>query len=108
MKSPAVQLDDPARLKALQQAALLDTPPEEAFDRLTRLATKVLGVQISLVSLVDKDRQFFKSAVGRAEPLALTRQTPLTHSFCKYVAQSGKPLMVPDARQHPVLKDSNP
>jgi signal transduction histidine kinase len=106
METPAANLAHPARLKALQQAALLDTPPEEEFDRLTRLAARVLGVQISLVSLVDKDRQFFKSSVGLPEPLGLTRQLPLTHSFCKYTVLSGEPLIVHDAREHPVLKDN--
>ncbi len=99
-------LADAARLKALEQAALLDTPPEEAFDRLTRLASRVLGVPISLVSLVDKDRQFFKSAVGLPEPLLMARQTPLTHSFCQHAVLSGEPLIVQDAREHPVLKDN--
>jgi signal transduction histidine kinase/CheY-like chemotaxis protein len=99
-------LADAARLKALKQAALLDTPPEEAFDRLTRLAARVLGVPVSLVSLVDKDRQFFKSAVGLPDSLPLDRQTPLTHSFCQHAVLSGEPVIVHDAREHPVLKDN--
>ena len=86
------------RLAALQQTSLLDTPPEEAFDRLTRLATTVLRVPVALVSLVDGNRQFFKSCVGLPEPLASLRQTPLTHSFCKHVVASGEPLIVSDAR----------
>ena len=77
-------LRDPARLSALRQTALLDTPAEEAFDRLTRLASKILRAPVSLVSLVDEDRQFFKSAIGLAEPWASLRQTPLSHSFCQH------------------------
>jgi formate hydrogenlyase transcriptional activator len=92
-----------ARLEALRQTSLLDSPPEEAFDRLTRLATAVLRVPAALVSLVDGDRQFFKSQSGLAEPLASSRQTPLTHSFCKHVVGSQEPLVVTDARQEPVL-----
>jgi len=80
---------------------LLDSPPEEAFDRLTRLATTVLRVPVALVSLVDGDRQFFKSQCGLTEPLASTRQTPLTTSFCKHAVGSGEPLVVPDARRNP-------
>jgi formate hydrogenlyase transcriptional activator len=80
---------------------LLDSPPEEAFDRLTRLATAVLHVPVALVSLVDGDRQFFKSQCGLGEPLATTRQTPLTTSFCKHAVGSGEPLVVPDARTDP-------
>jgi formate hydrogenlyase transcriptional activator len=92
------KVQDPERLAALQRAALLDTPPEEAFDRLTRLATTLLRVPVALVSLVDGNRQFFKSCVGLPEPLASLRQTPLTHSFCKHVVASGEPLIVPDIR----------
>jgi len=66
----------------------------------------VLGVPVSLVSLVDKDRQFFKSCIGLPVPLALSRQTPLTHSFCQHAVLSGEPVIVHDAREHPVLKDN--
>jgi len=96
-------LDDPDRLDALRRSALLDTPAEAAFDRLTRLATEILGVPVSLVSLVDGDRQFFKSAVGLPEPWASLRETPLTHSFCQHVVRDVMPLIVPDARLDPVL-----
>src|SRR5262245_52186332 len=95
-----------ARLEALRRTRLLDTPPEEAFDRLTRLAAAVLHVPVALVSLVDGERQFFKSNVGLPEPLASVRQTPLSHSFCKHVVASGSPLIVPDARVHPLVKDN--
>jgi formate hydrogenlyase transcriptional activator len=92
------KIQDPERLTALRETSLLDTPPEEAFDRLTRLAATLLHVPVALVSLVDGDRQFFKSSVGLPEPLASVRQTPLTHSFCKRVVASGQPLIVPDKR----------
>jgi formate hydrogenlyase transcriptional activator len=91
-------IQDAERLAALQQTALLDTPPEEAFDRLTRLAVTLLRVPVALVSLVDADRQFFKSSVGLPEPLASLGQTSLTHSFCKHVVASGEPLIVSDIR----------
>jgi GAF domain-containing protein len=94
------------RLAALQRADLLDTPAEEAFDRFTLLVHKALHTPVTLISLVDRDRQFFKSAVGLPEPWATRRQTPLTHSFCKYVVGSGDPLVVEDARLNPLLKDS--
>ena len=66
-----------ARLAAMWRTGLLDTPPEESFDRLTRLATKALDVPIAIVSILDGDRQFFKSCVGLPEPLASLRQTPV-------------------------------
>jgi formate hydrogenlyase transcriptional activator len=92
------KIQNAERLAALQGTSLLDSPPEEAFDRLTRLATTLLRVPVALVSLVDVDRQFFKSCVGLPEPLASLRQTPLTHSFCKHVVASGEPLIVADIR----------
>jgi formate hydrogenlyase transcriptional activator len=94
-------IQDEARLEALRRTALLDTAPEEAFDRLTRMATAVLRVPVAVVSLVAGDRQFFKSQCGMSEPLASSRQTPLTHSFCKHAVASREPLIVPDARQDP-------
>jgi GAF domain-containing protein len=100
------RIDDPARLDALRETGLLDTPPEKAFDRLTRLVTTILHVPISMVSLVDDTRQFFKSCVGLPEPTASQRQTPLTYSFCKHVVTTGRMLVVSDARQHPDLRDN--
>ena len=92
------------RLAALRRAALLDTPAEEAFDRLTRLASTILGAPVALVSLVDEDRQFFKSCVGLPEPWASRRETPLSHSFCQHAVASGRPLVIEDAREHPLVR----
>lgn len=99
-------LDDPARLSALQRSALLDTPVEEQFDRITRLASAVLGVPVALVSLVDDHRQFFKSQHGLPEPWASRRETPLSHSFCQHVVSQAAPLIVSDAREHPLVRDN--
>jgi signal transduction histidine kinase len=95
--------DDSPRLAALQRTNLLDSPPEEAFDRLTRLASKILHVPVSLVSLVDHERQYFKSVVGPDDPWATLRETPLSHSFCQHVVASSKPLIITDARRHPLV-----
>jgi formate hydrogenlyase transcriptional activator len=92
---------DEARLAALRRTGLVDSPPEEAFDRLTRLAASILRVPVALVSLVEGERQFFKSGVGLPEPLATIRQTPLDHSFCRHAVASGQPLVISDARQDP-------
>ena len=97
---------DHARLNALHRLSLLDSAPEEAFDRYTRLASTILSVPMSLVSFVDADRQFFKSGVGLEEPLASCRQTPLSHSFCKHVVATERPLVVSDARIHEVVRDN--
>jgi GAF domain-containing protein len=93
-----------SRLAALQRLSILDTPPEAALDRLTRIACRMLHAPIGLVSLVDRDRQFFKACLGLPQPIASERQTPLSHSFCKHVVGSGKPLIVDDARVNPLVQ----
>ncbi len=103
MSLPDGYLDSPARLDALRRLELLDTAVEAPFDRLTRLAAKILSAPVSLVSLVDDHRQFFKSALGLTGPFAEARQTPLTHSFCQHVVRSGAPLVVNDAPAHPLV-----
>jgi hypothetical protein len=84
--SPAVISAE--RLAALQRTELLDTLPELEFDRVTRLACRLLGTEVALLSLIDADRQFFKSSCGLPEPLASARQTPFSHSFCQHVVAS--------------------
>jgi PAS domain-containing protein len=74
-------------------------PREERFDRLTRLARRLLARAVALVSLLDADRQFFLSAQGLAEPWAGLRQTPLAYSFCRAVVETGLPMSVADARE---------
>ena len=86
------------RLQVLAESQLLDSLPEESFDRYTRIAAAVLKSDVLLVSLVDADRQFFKSQIGLPPPYDKTRETPLTHSFCQIVVREGKPLIVEDAR----------
>jgi GAF domain-containing protein len=67
----------------------------------------VLNAPVALVSLIDEDRQFLKSFIGVEEPWASTRETPLSHSFCQHTVAQAEPLVVDDAREHPVLK-ANP
>jgi hypothetical protein len=92
---------DPDRLAALRATGLLDSDPEPGFDRHARLAAQMLNAPIALVSLVDEDRQFFKSGLGVEE-----RETPLSHSFCQHAVARREPLVVDDAREHPILKDN--
>ena len=80
------------RLNVLHALNLLDTPPEEVFDRITRLVARVLDVPIALVSLVDTDRQWFKSRVG----LDAT-ETPRELAFCAHAIVQTSPMIVPDA-----------
>jgi len=99
-------ISHPEWLAALRDSTLLDTPAEEAFDRLTRLASRILHTPAALVSLVDEDRQFFKSRLGLPEPWASLGETPLSYSFCQHTVASGKPLIIQDAREHPLVFDN--
>jgi len=99
-------LQDVERLDALSRTHLLDSDAEEAFDRLTRLAAQILHAPVALMSLVDANRQFFKSSVGLPEPWSSRRETPLSHSFCQHAVVSGAPLVVADARQHALVRDN--
>ncbi|WP_461475227.1 GAF domain-containing protein [Pararhodobacter aggregans] len=78
----------------------MDSGAEVVFDRASRLASRILETPIALLSLVDAERQFFKSSIGLEEGLT---GTPLSHSFCQYVVSQGAPLAVSDARAHPLL-----
>jgi hypothetical protein len=97
---------DPGRLVALERTGLLDSDPDERFDGLARVAARALGAPMAAVSLVDRDRQFFKSCVGMEEPWASERQTPISHSFCQHAVASRRPLVVDDARLDPKLRDN--
>lgn len=88
-------LDDRGRLAAISASGLLGPTPVPGFDRLTRLAARLLGAPVALVSLVDDRRQVFKGNFGLAEH----RETPLTHSFCQHVVTTGRPLIVTDAER---------
>jgi diguanylate cyclase (GGDEF)-like protein len=80
------------RLRSLRALNLLDTPPEERFDRLTRVARRLFDAPIALMSLVDEDRQWFKSRPGLDFP-----QTPRDHSFCAHAILDEGAFIVPDA-----------
>jgi len=98
------QLND----ESLTELGVVDGPPDDGFDRLTRLATLLFNTPVALVSIVefDRDRQFFASEQGLPEPWASKRETPLSHSFCQHVKTSGAPLIVPDAREHSLVCDN--
>ena len=85
-----------ARLDALGSFALLDTPPEPAYDLITQLASTICNAPIALMTLVDADRQWFKSRVGLSET-----ETPRTHSFCAYTMLEENLTIVEDARNDP-------
>jgi two-component sensor histidine kinase len=89
---PPLPEDEPQRLIALKRYDLLDTPPEEAFDRITRLAAGILGMPISLITLVDETRQWFKSRHGFDAPW-----TRREIAFCAYTILDTEGMVVRDA-----------
>ncbi len=90
------------RLDALRKLELLDTPPSEAFDRITRMAAQLFGLPVAAVSLTDADRQWFKSRVG-VEHTAIPRE----RAPCARVAESGELLVVPDLKRDACFHDSH-
>ena len=99
-------LGHPKRLAAVELLALLEAPAEQSFDRLTRLAAKVLRAPVAFLSLVDGGRSVFKSSVGLPEPWVSRREIPLSHSVCRYVVAANAPLVIDDARSHPLAVDN--
>jgi PAS domain S-box-containing protein len=81
------------RLDELRRYAVLDTPPEKAFDRITALAARIFKVPISTVTLIDEDREWFKSCFGLE-----TRETVRGVAFCSHAILSDEVMVVPDAR----------
>lgn len=90
-----------ARLNALYRYDVLDTPQEESFDRITRLAASVMQTPIVLVSLIDRDRQWFKARQG----LDAT-ETARDISFCTHAIQNQGPMIVRDAREDTRFRDN--
>lgn len=86
--------NDDQRLDALSAYQVLDTPKEASFDALTRLAARIFNVPIALVSLVDRERQWFKSCHGLE-----VSETPRNQAFCTYAILDTEPLVVLDATQ---------
>lgn len=102
MPSVVAAITDPERLRALYATGLLDSPPEEVYDRITRAAAAALDAPFAAVSLIDSDRQFFKSTVGMNPGL---RETPLDRSVCQYAVADGASLVLDDMRNDPVFKN---
>ncbi|MBA6389314.1 sensor domain-containing diguanylate cyclase [Colwellia sp. BRX10-3] len=91
MLAPALPENEECRLASLHSLRLLDTDPEERFDRVTRLAKKLFNVPIALVTLVDKERQWFKSSIGLD-----AKETPRDISFCGHAIHQNKTFIIED------------
>ena len=101
MKSPAHPENESKRLDTLRSLNILDTSAEERFDRLTRLAKRLFGVPIALISLVDSDRQWFKSCQGLD-----ASETPRDISFCGHAILGEEIMVVEDATQDERFHDN--
>lgn len=101
MKKPDIPQQEEARLKALGSLNILDTPHEERFDRLTRMAKRMFRVPIALVSLVDENRQWFKSCVGLD-----VSETPRDISFCGHAILGNEVFLIPDATKDERFADN--
>lgn len=94
MATPSLVKDEAARLAALQKYAILDTEPEEAFDDLALLASFVCEAPLAMISLIDENRQWFKSKVGVS-----VSQTDREIAFCSTAIQQSDVFVVPNALQ---------
>lgn len=101
MKAPPVSGDEQERLSELRSLAILDTPPEERFDRVTRMARRLFGVPIALVTLVDENRQWFKSCSGLD-----FRETERRISFCAHAILNNGALVIEDTTQDERFADN--
>jgi PAS domain S-box-containing protein len=97
----ALPADEDARLEALRELEILDTAPEKEFDDLALIASQICDTPISMISLVDRDRQWFKATVGSD-----TKETPRDVAFCAHaILQSGL-FVIPDATEDPRFADN--
>lgn len=103
---PVSAIYDPFRLEVIAQATLLPRPDEETFDRIARLASRLLGVGSGAVTIVHPEGQTFIGTASRNGSSEGSRGTPLRESYCRHVVETGVPLVVGDARTHPLLHDN--
>jgi GAF domain-containing protein len=101
MLAAPIPTDDRERLQALRALLILDTPPEERFDRVVRFAAEEFDMPTVLVSLVDEHRQWFKAKVG-LDVCETDRQT----SFCGHAIARPEVFVIEDARQDPRFADN--
>ncbi|PIM54309.1 histidine kinase [Roseateles chitinivorans] len=101
MMTAPIPANEAERIQALRELLILDTPPEERFDRIVEFAAEEFGVPIALISLVDDNRQWFKARFGLA-----VCETDRQSSFCGHAIHVSEVTVVPDATQDPRFADN--
>jgi hypothetical protein len=102
MQSAKHPLNEKLRLQVLKSFDILDTLPEEEYDSITKIAAEICNTPIALVSLIDSDRQWFKSKYGLS-----ANETSRDYAFCAHsILEPNKLLIVPDATKDPRFKDN--
>jgi len=100
--------EEDSRLARVEAMGIVDDlPPDEALQKLVQKTAEGFRVPVALVSLILKDRQWFKAYFGLSGEVKEARGTPKEWAFCRHVVQGKEPLVVPDARSHPYFQ-ANP
>lgn len=101
MQIPHIPQNEAERLEALWQMKILDTAPEDRFDKITKEAAEKLGAPISMISIIDKDREWYKSCVGLD-----IKEQPREISFCAHAMLSREIFIIEDAKKDPRFADN--
>lgn len=101
MKSAPIPEDEAARQEAVDRLGIVNTQPEERFDRITREAADKLDCPISTISIVDRDREWFKSRAGTNQT-----ESPRDISFCGHTITKGKIMVIEDTHGDPDFADN--
>ncbi|WP_251978293.1 GAF domain-containing protein [Salinicola avicenniae] len=101
MIAPEVPANEAERMALLRDLQLLDSGADAGFDRLTELATQIFDLPMSMITLIDEDRQWFKSRQGLS-----VCETPRRISFCGHVVADGMPMVVCNALKDPRFSDN--
>lgn len=107
LKTCETLLNDPERLKAVEESGLMDSPPDEALERLNLLAAKILKAPISIFTIMNNDRQYYKSTFGLPPEVGSGTSFPMEATICQYALQEDH-LAIEDTKNHPAFADNGP
>ncbi|MET0425290.1 MAG: GAF domain-containing protein, partial [Actinoplanes sp.] len=104
-KAPKDVLGDAARLRSVARLAV-GARADPALDRIAAIVERLVDTPVALVTVLAADRQYVPGQVGLPEPLATSREMPLSHSLSRHVVEDGAMLVVPDVREDPRMRDN--